>query len=201
MSAIHRAGHVIRRPLNLNQTSLGTSLLSIILLNLSQSSPGGIRRMNCSSNVRSSSSESNSRSYGPRKDVPDAWRSLTLSLSLGWNRGRVCCVALRIVRSEDSTTGGVVVLRFERRVNMEVAANWAAAVIGRALEAGICGEAVDGSGVAWKSVGCIGASAETSPSMSIISSSIAAYQPEFQLVGVYTVASLKVSRVPWRQSF
>ena len=60
------------QPLNLNHTSGVTSLEVTICLNLSQSSPCGILRINCSSNASSSSSESSSRSYDPNGDVPGA---------------------------------------------------------------------------------------------------------------------------------
>ena len=94
-------------PLNLNHTSSPTSREAIAFFNLSQSSPGGIRKMNCSSKARSSSSESSSLSYCPKKDVPGAWDaalSLNLSLSLGW--GLLLVLEDLVVRSELSIESG-----------------------------------------------------------------------------------------------
>lgn len=69
--------------------------------------------MNCSSNTKSSSSESSSRSYGPRKDIPGACAaafSLSFSFSLGCIFGPLA--AERVVRpSEGSMYGGVLCLR------------------------------------------------------------------------------------------
>ena len=103
-------------PLNLNHTSLLISLAATIFRSFSQSSPGGILRTNCSSKDKSSSSESNSRSYGPRNDIPGAWAaalSLSFSFSFGCGLGRrVEALVERVSTwSLGSVYTGVVLLR------------------------------------------------------------------------------------------